>query len=121
MNLKRFLVKLIKKTEKTLNISFSKNILKKVIDKKIKGIGNIEDIKIDSTLRVFYLEISLKEESQNLKIAINKYNISDKNDYLVIRDIDINKAWMNEIAQKYLINKKISIPEKYRDYIEYFK
>ena len=119
--MKKFLIKAIKKLETGLNFNIITKIIKSALNKKIQNFGTVKEFSFDDALKQIIVEIELKGDDKPLKIVISKYNISDNNDYFVIREIQINKEWIEEIAKEHILHKRFKIPVKYRDYMNYFK
>lgn len=104
-------------------VDFKQNFLDKLtVDINIRGIENIDNAKLNTTIKNTRNEVSKKdllekEESYILNLICNNFNSSNKN--VNKRIIQFNKS--HHSNQLLIKNKQITIPLYYLYYISYYK
>ncbi len=90
------------------------NMLKAFINSKIKRIGNMLNLKLDSKNKEINLEVMLIGEEAPLTVNIGKYNLIVENDkhFLEINEVSTSRAWLNIIVEETLNGQKIELPSK---------
>jgi len=81
------------------------------LNKKIKGIGEITDLFIDTPQRQLSLSINLKGEDSPIQVLVHNYeviNIKGKN-YIKINRFECSKEWINLIALKWAPDLKFPV------------
>jgi hypothetical protein len=121
MKLKNILLKIVNKTDKIFNLSLKESIAKKYLNHLLKDIGKIINLTIDTKDKMISMEILLKGETENLELVIGKYGISKHNDFIMLRNIKTNKEWLKNLMDKFIADKKLSVPKKFRSYLDIFK
>ena len=88
--------------------------LEVAINLKIKEYGEMLKLNLDSQNKTIEFEVMLKGEKEPLKVFVNNYEISEENGkyYLYAKDIKTSREWINIVAENYLKDEKIEIPEK---------
>lgn len=94
--------------------SIKSNLIKAVINVKIKRIGTVLNLKLDSKKKCINLEVMLAGEESPLTIEIGQYNIVLESDkyYIQIDDVSTSRLWLNVVAEETLNGQKIEIPKK---------
>ena len=84
------------------------------INLKIKEFGKMLKLNLDSIKKTIELELMLKGEKEPLSVFISEYTISEENGkyYIHAKDIKTSREWINIVAENYLKDEKIEIPEK---------
>jgi hypothetical protein len=84
------------------------------INLKIKEVGEMLKLNLDSENKTIELELMLKGEKEPLYVKVGKYEISQEGEkyYLVAKDINTSREWINVVASNYLENQKFEIPQK---------
>jgi hypothetical protein len=79
------------------------------------GFGQMRDFSIDTDHKSFAFNIDLKGEIAPLRVVVPKYDVLRESGrvYFVARNVVTDKEWLNQVAKKYLQEKKIEIPPKY--------
>lgn len=100
------------KTIKDDTVSF---LGKQAINLKMKRYGEMMDFQIDSENKRILLKVSLKGEPEPLIVTVNKYEIMkvDGKDFLIIRNVTTSKEWMNLIAEDFMKDKEVELPDKF--------
>jgi len=88
------------------------SILKPVINSYLSDLGKIIDLKLDSANRYITLNIQLVGEATPLTVRILKYEVQKTEDqnYLIIRELETSKEWINIALQKWYPEPEIPIP-----------
>ncbi len=96
-------------------------IVEKLINSRWHEIGKIIDFKIDTKNKTLNLEFELKGESEPIKINITKYELiyKDEKSFISIKGVKTSREWLNVIAEKFLEEKPIEIPEQYARVLGY--
>jgi hypothetical protein len=78
------------------------------------------NLKVDSETKSLSMELMLKGEFEQLKVAIGKYSIIEEDDklFLKIEELSTNREWLNIIIDTYLKENKIELPKKYASLLE---
>lgn len=89
--------------------------VKKAINYKIKEFGEILNFNLDSKTKTIELEIMLEDEHEPLHVKVNSYSINEEDGiyFLVAKDIETSRAWINTMASQYLSGQKFKIPAEY--------
>jgi len=79
------------------------------INYKLKGIGKMLNLNIDSKNKKINLEVMLKGEKEPFSISINKFDILEENGkyYITIVNIDASREWINIVTEKFYKTQKI--------------
>lgn len=79
------------------------------------GFGEMREFSIDTNNKSFAFSLDLKGESASLRVAVTKYELQKENGklFFVAKNIITDKEWINQVAKKYLQERKIEIPSKY--------
>ena len=80
----------------------------------------MSDFSIDTNNKSFAFSLNLKGETAPLRVAVSKYELQKENGkfFFVAKDIITDKEWLNQVAKKYLQEKKIEIPSKYSLFLQ---
>jgi len=88
-------------------------IVKTVINLKIKEVGKMLRLNLDSQNKKIELELMLLGEKEPLYVEVGSYEISEEEGryFLIVKDIKTSREWINIVAKNYLENQKFEIPE----------
>jgi hypothetical protein len=88
--------------------------IKKAINYKLKEIGEMLSLKLDSKEKPLDMEVMLEGEKEPLKVHIGNYTIDleDGNYYLNIKDIATSRVWINTLIGQYFSQNRFEIPEE---------
>ena len=94
--------------------------LEQAINYKLKDIGKLVALNLNSKDKVIELEVLLEDEKESLHVKINSYEIAkeDGEHFLVVKDVSTSRAWINKIALKYLKSRHIKIPKEYASIVK---
>ncbi len=86
--------------------------LKPIINSYISDFGNVIDLDLDSKRKQLNLMIELTGEETPLEVRILKYEIEKEgdNNYLVVKDIDFSREWINIVLKKYGHDMRFPVP-----------
>lgn len=90
-------------------------IIKKGMNLFIKKFGEIQDFSIDSLTKSIKISVNLKGEDSEIEININSYKFFKNDDdvyYIEIFEVSVNRYWIDEIMQLFVINKQFPIPNQ---------
>jgi hypothetical protein len=84
------------------------------INQKIKDYGKMLKLNLNSKDKTIEFEIMLKGEKESLIVYIDNYMISEENGkfHLYAEDVRTSREWINIVAENYLKNQKIEVPDK---------
>jgi hypothetical protein len=89
--------------------------IKKAINFKLKEIGEMLELKLDSKQKTLDLEVLLDGEKEALGIHIGTYTIDEIEGkyFLSVKDITTSRAWINTLIEQYFQQNRFEIPEEY--------
>jgi len=84
------------------------------INYKLKGIGKMLNLNIDSKSKKINLEVMLKGEKESLKITINSFEVLEENGkfFITFENIDTSREWINVVSENFLKNRKFEVNGK---------
>jgi len=89
--------------------------LREYLNYKIKPLGMITTLQIDTAGQKGSLEINLKGETQPVRITLNRYELTAEGDkhFLEIKDIQTSREWMTVVAVELAKSGKLKfeVPE----------
>ena len=88
---------------------------KNILNKKLDKFGEITHLNLDSNGDTIELEVLLKGELAPLKVIINGYTFTQREEihYISIQDIKTSREWLNHVVQDYVHGKEFKVPKKY--------
>jgi hypothetical protein len=91
-----------------------KAALKRLIQEKLDGHGEVVDIDFDSKTKRLALDLKLNGEENNLHLVIEEYSIEETSSgvQFVIRRVSASKAWINGLLPS-LLPLSVPIPDQY--------
>ena len=121
MSLKKILGKSVKIIQDSVGIDVLKPIINIYLKKE--ELGKMLKFEIDSEEKSIDCSLLLNGETEPVYIQINDYQIieSDSVTQIKIRDVSIDRKWMEVLAKKHLVSKTFEIPDKVKDYLGIFK
>jgi len=82
------------------------------INQHIKEYGEITKLNLNSKFKSMDLEVKLEGESDNLKVQVEHYQITEDN-HLKVSGITTSRAWINKLASKHLEGKEFKVSAEY--------
>ena len=100
-------------------------LAKKYVNSKLKGYGEMINLKVDSKNKNIELELLLKGEKEGIFINIEEYEVVSKNDsnYIKFKNISASREWIEILIQNIAIpnfapEKTIEIDSTYAKIID---
>lgn len=84
------------------------------INSKLRGIGEITDLAIDTQSRTIRLSVDLSGEIEPIGIEITEYELhrSGRGAQITIHQAKASRQWMNVALRQFVIGKTFPIPAK---------
>lgn len=77
--------------------------------------GEVQELDLNSTGQSLELQIQLNGETELIDVSIGKYEVDDRDPdapVIVLRQVKVSRAWMQELATDNVEGKVIAIPPK---------
>jgi len=80
---------------------------------KLKRLGNMTSLQIDSNNKTIRIELELKGESAPITVNIGRYELSEQGGktYLRLDGIQTSREWINILLDQYLKRRSFEVPE----------
>jgi hypothetical protein len=84
------------------------------INRKLKGIGEMTELSIDTQKRSVRLRLELVGEAEPIEVEITKYNLENKDSgaRLTIEEATASREWMAVVLREFVVGRTIEIPAK---------
>lgn len=90
--------------------------IRKGINMMLNGrYGEVQALELDSKLQRIDLKLQLNGESEVVDIVIGQYEVNDQDPeqpVIILRNIEISRPWMQELANDHVEGKIFDIPPK---------
>jgi hypothetical protein len=85
------------------------------LTREMADYGEVLDFKIDTAAQKAELHVHLKGERDRLTVHLNGWNIVTESggDYVVVKNAQASREWVNAVMRNFLIGKKHKIPAQY--------
>ena len=82
---------------------------------RMKSLGEILELRLDSGGKRIELEILLRGEREPIRVRVEGYTIRQEGDHYLLgaEEIVTSREWINHLAERYLQERKVEIPERY--------
>jgi len=90
------------------------------INAKISSYGSVTKLRLNSCSRIIEVELDLKGEVMPLRLTLRDYRFVHREGklYLSIGTIESSRRWIESLADDYLRNREVELPERYGKLIE---
>ena len=95
-------------------------VVERAIAHRLQPYGRMLNLSIDSKTKRIRLEILLKGETEPVQITIDEYQITSSGgaDFLLIKQASASREWINALLQDFAIDRKLPLPDKYRNMVK---
>ncbi len=78
----------------------------------LKPYGQATDLKLDSTNKTVEITVTLRGESTPVRVQVADYELTqqDGKTFVVLKSVSTSREWMTELAQRYLVGKRLEVP-----------
>ena len=85
-----------------------------VVNSKLKGIGEMTELSIDTKKRRVRVRLELVGEVEPIEVEITKYNLENKESgtRLTIEEATASREWLNVALREFVVGRTIEIPAK---------
>jgi hypothetical protein len=89
-------------------------LARKAINAEISQFGKIVELNINTNINKISAVISLLGEEQDVNINIQFYELIEENgrNFIKLKGIETSKEWLTIVANKFLGDKKLQIPDE---------
>jgi hypothetical protein len=96
-------------------------IMKKFAHKQLSGIGKITALSMNSMERKASVSLLLNGEKEKIRFDVLKFDILKENGkyFFLVKEIFSSREWIQAAANKILVGKKIEIPKRLGQWIQY--
>ena len=84
------------------------------INSKLRGIGEVTDLDIDTNTKRIRLRLELLGENEPIEIDITEYRLqrSDRATEITIESARASRPWMNAALEQFVIGQSFPVPPK---------
>jgi hypothetical protein len=84
------------------------------VNSKLKGIGEMTELSIDTKKRRVRLRVELVGEAEPIEVEITKYNLenNDSGARLTIEEATASREWLAVALREFVVGRTIEIPAK---------
>ncbi|WP_456392133.1 hypothetical protein [Nitratifractor sp.] len=85
------------------------------VNAKISSYGRVTKLRLDSSSRIIEAELDLEGEVMPLRLTLRDYRFVHRGGklYLSIGKIESSRRWIESLADDYLRNREVELPERY--------
>jgi hypothetical protein len=85
-----------------------------VINARLRTVGEVTDLSLDTASRTLRLRMSLRGESAPVDIHVRQYDLQRSGDsvMLTLVDADSSREWLTAALGEFVVGRPISIPRK---------
>jgi hypothetical protein len=79
-----------------------------------RGVGKVIDLKINFKEKKLYCSLLLNGETESITLSATGFELVNDNNrfYVEISSVQVNREWLNTIANQFAIDRKIEIPKQ---------
>ncbi len=94
--------------------------LRQRLNELLQEVGAVESLAIDTEAHTLAIALHLEGETSTVEIAARSYRIIVEGDrrFLVVGETSVTKPWMETLVRRYVVGKRIALPEEYGDLVE---
>ena len=83
-----------------------------ILNEKLKGFGEVLDLKFDPEKKLLQGSILLAGEKEPVSVTVDDYELrkTDQGIVLVVNSIAVDRAWIEILLRKLLVGKEMRIP-----------
>jgi hypothetical protein len=84
------------------------------VNSKLKGIGEMTELSIDTKKRRVRLRVELVGEAEPIEVEITKYNLenNDSGARLTIEEATASREWLAVALREFVVGRSIEVPAK---------
>jgi hypothetical protein len=102
---------LIKNTLKLTWLDINSKAVNWFLGNKLRGVGQVLDLKIDFKAKTAQCKIKLNGESEPIQISVDGLELThpDNKYYINIKSATVSREWLQALANQFAVGKKIAI------------
>jgi hypothetical protein len=84
------------------------------VNVRLRGIGEMTDISIDTKKRTIRLRLQLAGESKPVEILVRKYSVKRRGDgaRLLVEDAAASRKWIEVALREFVVGRSFTIPAR---------
>ena len=84
------------------------------VNQKLKGIGELTDLRVDTKTKSMRLRLELRGESEPLEIHVAKYSLKQKGDEtrLIVKEATASREWVAVALRDFVVGQSFPIASK---------
>ncbi len=94
--------------------------LRQRLNDLLQEVGSVEALAIDTENKTLKVELQLEGEPTPVTLDVRSYRIivEQGKSFLQIGETAVSREWMQTLVRRFLVGKRIALPEEYSDLVE---